>query len=81
MSYQITETEKTDGRIEWTAENDEGEQISGVLTRRTTGGAVLTNEALDQMAEKMIGVPVQDRTAGGIMNGRLRDYSVEFSDE
>lgn len=68
MTYEITETERMDGRIAWTAENDEGEQISGVLTRRSAGGAVLTDEALDQMAEKLIGIPVQDETeAGGLM--------------
>jgi len=68
MTYEIIDTERMDGRIAWTAENEDGGQISGVLTRRAPGNAVLTDEALDQMAEKLIGVPVRDETeAGGLM--------------
>lgn len=58
--FIIKETEVQKGRVDYIARNDDGEEIRGCFTERSGGrNRILTQNALEQMADQLIGTEVK----------------------
>lgn len=74
--YIITEASVESGRVVYTAENNDGQEIHGRLSDRAAGpGTLLTENALEQMAEQIVGVEI-DTSQVDIRCSELEEFSI-----
>ncbi len=59
--YEITETELGSNKIKWVAINDDGHQIEGQITQKIGQSTVLSDQALEQMAQELVGTTINDK--------------------